>query len=570
MAIVEMKEMVTRKKILPLVMALGNKIINEIGFVEKINNSVEWDEKQWEISPGGLAKTLVLSTFFDIRTPLTRLADRFEQIDLRFLIGEEAAENNFNSFNAGRALERIGKSNCNRIYETLALSAIQMNQIPLERYHSDTTTISFYGEYDICEMDLTEEEKAELLQIERGYNKDGRPQSKQLVLGQILNEKGIPLVSRPMDGSTSDVEWNKTAIEYLKQMQQTGFTHGIYVADSKLVSSGLVSNMMDEENRVRFISRCPSSFEDKLEGRMIKKAYEEGLWNELGQYHEGKNASTYRGISYTETVCGYPMRLLVVESSSLSEKVEEAIDKEKEKLMCLVHQLEKKTFACHADAAAEFALLHNNKHAALFHLTPHIEQTIKQIWPRGRHKADTQPRIEEKYKVIIEQVYRNEEACQLYRQNESSFVIISNVLEESTDQDLLAIYKGQQIVENSFRLLKEPQLASAIYLKNPARIEALTMILSLSLLIRAIIQYRLREGLRRFNDENPDTKLNVGWNDRELTNPTYKLLYEHSIYCYFEREDQDRYSFAWPNIGTKIRVETLLSLMDITVQQLLE
>ena len=76
MATVEMKAMGGRKKIIPIVMALGNKILNAMELVKKIDENVEWDSKQWSISPGKLIKGLVLSTFTDIRVPLTRLQDR--------------------------------------------------------------------------------------------------------------------------------------------------------------------------------------------------------------------------------------------------------------------------------------------------------------------------------------------------------------------------------------------------------------------------------------------------------------------------------------------------------------
>ena len=571
-ATVEMKPMGGRKKIIPIVMAIGNKILNQLGFAEKIDTSLEWDKGQWGISPGKLLKAVVLSTFVDIRTPLTRLQDRLSGIDLRYLIGEEAADKDINSFNTGRALERLGTSDCDVIYEALALNAVQMNGIPMERLHSDTTTISFYGEYDIDmeKMDLTDEEKAELLQIERGYNKDGRPQSKQVVAGQIVNEAGIPITSRTMDGSTSDVVWNEEAIKYLREIQQKGFATGIYVADCKLINSGLVTNMMEGDNPIKFVSRCPANFEEKLESRAIKKAYEAGNWEEYGRLTDEENAAKYRGIALVETACSHTVRLLVVESSSLADKAELSIEKEKDQLMPKIRTLEKKRFACYADASAECVKFFNNKDARLFCATTRIEQIIKEKWPRGRRKADVKPIVEETYKIIVEQVERNEEVCKWFLRNESSFVLISNVFNELSDKDLLATYKGQQIVENSFRLLKQPQLASVIYLKNPYRIKALSMILSFSLLIRAIIQFQLRDGLRTFKEEYPDRKLYVGWNGRELINPTYRLLYEHSFDCYFEREGCGKYSFAWPFVESKERVGTLLWLMGLDVLDLIE
>ena len=34
-----------------------------------INRSVTWDEKQWKVSPGNLAKAIILATFFKVRAP---------------------------------------------------------------------------------------------------------------------------------------------------------------------------------------------------------------------------------------------------------------------------------------------------------------------------------------------------------------------------------------------------------------------------------------------------------------------------------------------------------------------
>ena len=48
---------------------------------------------------------------------------------------------------------------------------MQEYNIPVTKMHSDTTTISFYGDYDAEKLDLSEEEKEAVLKIERGYNK---------------------------------------------------------------------------------------------------------------------------------------------------------------------------------------------------------------------------------------------------------------------------------------------------------------------------------------------------------------------------------------------------------------
>lgn len=54
-------------------------------------------------------------------------------------------------------------------------------------------------------------------------------------------------------------------------------------------------------------------------------------------------------------------------------------------------------------------------------------------------------------------------------------------------------------------------MASVIYLKNPDRIKGLSVLLTLSLLVRAILQYRLRDGLKEYEEMNPGEKLCAGW-----------------------------------------------------------
>ncbi len=58
------------KSTLPLIIALPNKILSMIGFEEYVNNLVEWDDKQCKVSPGALAKAVILATFFEVRAPL--------------------------------------------------------------------------------------------------------------------------------------------------------------------------------------------------------------------------------------------------------------------------------------------------------------------------------------------------------------------------------------------------------------------------------------------------------------------------------------------------------------------
>ena len=552
-----------------LVVAVANKIMNDIGFVETIDANVEFSKGQCYLTPGQRAKALVLSTFADMRIPLTHIKERTADMDLEYLLGTSIDRCGVDAFNIGRALEDIGEKNVNHIYEELAIGTLKENKIPVERLHGDTTSVSFYGEYDIEKMKLTDEEKAEILKIEKGYNKDGRAGDKQVIVGKIVTESGIPLTSQVLDGSTSDIEWNKNALDYYAKLQEQGIERCTYVADCKLITRELVERMNDPERRVPFVSRCPDNFNHLQAKRAKSKAYEEGEWLEIGQIGSGKNASCYRGVTIKETIFGTPMRLLVLESSQLVEKAEEAFVKKQKAVEVLVKALEKKNFACFADAEKEFKGFAKSKPLQFFDCVAEIQEEKQEKWPPGRRSATTTPVMTSVFSIKV-RITTNREKRQEFIRNESSFVLISNIFEETlNDTDLLKTYKGQHVVESAFRHLKSPCLASVIYLKNPKRIEALTMLLNFSLLIRAVIQYRMRDGLKDHMEANPDDIIRAGWGGKKLVSPTFQLFYEHSINCKYERIEIGEYKFDWPNVETKAKVEPLLMLMGFTVSTIL-
>jgi len=62
---------------------------------------------------------------------------------------------------------------------------------------------------------------------------------------------------------------------------------------------------------------------------------------------------------------------------------------------------------------------------------------------------------------------------------------------------MLNYYKGQQVVERGFRFLKDKKFhVSEVFLKKEERIESLSMIMVLCLLVYAYAEWKLREKLR--------------------------------------------------------------------------
>ncbi len=78
------------------------------------------------------------------------------------------------------------------------------------------------------------------------------------------------------------------------------------------------------------------------------------------------------------------------------------------------------------------------------------------------------------------------------------FILATNDIDNEalTMSELLGHYKSQQKVERGFHFLKSPDfLTSSIFLKKPQHIEVLLMIMTLSLLVYASLEHKIREQL---------------------------------------------------------------------------
>jgi transposase len=85
-------------------------------------------------------------------------------------------------------------------------------------------------------------------------------------------------------------------------------------------------------------------------------------------------------------------------------------------------------------------------------------------------------------------------------------VVGSNVPdEELSDKAVIRAYKGQSEVETGFRFLKDPLFfVSSLFIKKPARIQALLVVLTLALLVYSIGQRRMRNALEAQQEALPN------------------------------------------------------------------
>lgn len=122
--------------------------------------------------------------------------------------------------------------------------------------------------------------------------------------------------------------------------------------------------------------------------------------------------------------------------------------------------------------------------------------------------------------MIQGEVKLNEEALIEARKNLGRFVLASNQVDLDPEV-MLNYYKGQQAVERGFRFLKDKSFhVSEVYVKKEERIEALCMIMVLSLLIYSFAEWKLRKELKKTGQTVPN-QLN-----KPTQRPTMRWVFE--------------------------------------------
>lgn len=547
----------------PVSVLVANEYLHRLNCVDFINSAVSWNPDRCGVSPGNLAKAVVLSTFYETRSPLYQIANRFSNSDTEFLFGTGVMANQLNDDAIATCLDKIYEAGPDKLFSGLSLSAYTKYDLDLSRLHSDTSNLVMYGDYDMCD---DEDYKGVL--ISHGHSKANRPDKKQVGVGTIVNNQGIPLVSQTLDGNKADCEWNQEAIRVLQDVLGEKLSKAVYIADCKLITMPNIHLLCDEAAPVQFISRCPSAFYGKLADQLVEQAYQDGNWSQPLSVGKKEMFTRYRIQGFTKKVEDHMLRFLVVETTARQQAIDSIIEREKEDFEKAVKRLLHQTFACQKDAETALKSFHSQNKKKLWVLKGYIDFSTQILYKRGRRPADQPAQIDRRsttWHIQSDGIEQHRENVAKKSQQLMTFVLITNVPNSKMDdQAVLFTYKGQSVVEVQFHLLKTPCLASQIFLKKPERIEALMMLLHVALLIRALLQYHARIRVKELK-EIPRIGLNRQKYDKPTAENILVLLRDYSIMF----DGKNRYHLHY-NSFQEERLGTLLYLLDVEERLLFE
>ena len=146
----------------------------ELQIPHYVDSLVQWDEKQWKVSPGTLILGLITNILVQ-RRPLYLVKAFYKNMGLPMLFDEPMVASDFNDDALERALDRImdGKT----LFKTVGCQATIVDDIEIRTVHADTTSISLYGEFvpSDCDVQLEKATGKRLLNITHAYSKQHRP-----------------------------------------------------------------------------------------------------------------------------------------------------------------------------------------------------------------------------------------------------------------------------------------------------------------------------------------------------------------------------------------------------------
>ncbi len=487
-----------------------------MGFEKIINELIP---TKMEVDPGKIVLGMVIDILSG-RNALYHLEQVFNQLDCELLLGETLPDGYFNDDNVGRVLKHIYEAGTQKIFSAISVAVVNAFSLPTNQVHFDTTSISLFGQF------LNSPKDSPPFEITYGYSKDKRHDLKQFILSLLCVGGNIPIIGKIHSGNASDKTINNNLLSDIsKHMNNVGVEDDafIYVADSAVVTEG---NLKLMANSHHFITRLPATYNECE--RVIVDAVEAEQWEKIGHIAQTQPTTNRPGAFYhvfngNVTLYDETFRAVVVHSDAHDKRRQKRLAREIARSFMLIKNLkktcEKQSFACREDAEM-MAEKQRMKSTGFHHMD--ITVTEQYRYASGRPKKNI-PRtpIETRYILSIT-IVEDEDALEKRRKVAGCFVLLTNIDNEKsteyTAEKILKIYKEQNGIEKNFGFLKDDQIVNAMFLKLPEHIEALGMILIIALMLWRLMEYTMRNNLKKKGT------ILTGWNKQPTTKPTAYML----------------------------------------------
>jgi len=479
---------------LPLI----NHFLSRMGLLELLEQHVPTTDARSTLSHAKALGVLLRSIIVE-REPVYRQQESAAGFAVG-LFGIDAEQSRrLSDDRIGRALDRLFDADRAALLTEVVLAVAQRFGVRLQQLHNDSTSISLCGQYRRASGRSVRARSAPA--ITYGYSKDHRPDLKQLLFILTTDaDGGVPVQFRCADGNTSDV---RTHIETWNTLRAlAGRADFLYVADSKLCSHDNMEHIARAGGR--FVTVMPRSRQEDAQFRKRIQT-ESPAWELVWDRPNAREADGPRDLWYVfkpELPSAELYTIVWVWSTLLSlhqtHRRQKHLAAATERLSELKRRLAATRARLRGAAQIDLQVAQILEHYSVGRYLK-VSRVVREKHSfkqsrRGRPGPDTAYRKITRRRYDIECTL-DAQAIAYDQKSDGMYPLLTNDSSLSPEQVLTA-HKGQPRIEKRFEQLKSVHEIAPVFLKNEARIEALFTLYFLALLVQALIERELRQGMK--------------------------------------------------------------------------
>lgn len=442
--------------------------------------------------PYGVMAEMMIVNICDNHHPLSMLNEYYKEKDLEGIFHCPINLSQINDDRFGKFLDAFYEAGPRKMFGELSSQAFVNYGIEVTNINYDTTSKVMWGTYE------TDELKEGVISIDFGHSKQKRQDKKQIKMG-IGVANGVMVDAKVLSGNKDDKTYNNETLEdvedVLKRLKISNEDFH-YIADSALFTA---SNLKKAESRnIKLITRMPETttlaknciidaLKQKSEMREIEIQTAQG---KVSKYFVLEQDCTYEDTKLKCAIC-YSVNLENTKERIITKQV----IAEKEILQKLSKTYSKTAFACEEDANKEILRLFKKDLKKVKNHNISINIAVIEKKKKGGQPKDTS-KIEHISEYFLQiEISEDKEKINKNFEQACTFILCSNDLNLRAE-DLLREYKTQIGVEKKFQQLKSPHFVNSLYLDTPERIEALTYLILISMMILSVAEYVVRREMK--------------------------------------------------------------------------
>ena len=264
--------------------------IHRLGLISKIDKRLPISKPRGaHLSMGERVAGMILNGLGFLNDRLYMHTDFFENKPVARLLGANVCAENFTDDALGRCLDDIYKYGSSELFADIALEIGQEQGLLGRTQHIDTTSLSVYGDYAMCEH-----EDYPGLNITYGHAKNKRVDLKQVVLSLTMTgDAHLPIWHESLDGNSSDQKSLRAGISAMRKFSQQleKMPDLLHIADSALYTQSHLLSSKD----YRWLTRAPERIKDVK--ALCEYPDNDLCWEPLGNgYKKVDVGSSYGGI----------------------------------------------------------------------------------------------------------------------------------------------------------------------------------------------------------------------------------------------------------------------------------